>query len=95
MTGTVLITGATGFVGHQVLRQLSDSSVEIRAVIREGSQEKLIQGVPVEEVITTPDLFAESGDWWAEACEGVDTVIHVAWYVESGEYLQSRGDGAN
>ena len=89
MTGTVLITGATGFVGHQVLRQLSDSSVEIRAVIREGSQDKLIEGVPLEEVITTPDLFAESADWWAEACEGVDTVIHVAWYVESGEYLQS------
>jgi dTDP-6-deoxy-L-talose 4-dehydrogenase (NAD+) len=89
MTGTVLITGATGFVGHQVLRRLSDSSAEIRAVVREGSQDKLIEGVPLEEVITTPDLFAESDDWWAEACEGVDTVIHVAWYVESGEYLQS------
>jgi len=89
MTGPVLITGATGFVGHQVLRQLANSSVEIRAVIREGSQDKLIEGVPLEEVITTPDLFAESADWWAEACEGVDTVIHVAWYAEPGEYLQS------
>ena len=89
MTGTVLITGATGFVGHQVLRQLANSSVEIRAVIREGSQDRLINVVPLEDVITTPDLFAESADWWAKACEGVDTVIHVAWYAESGEYLQS------
>lgn len=89
MTGPVLITGATGFVGHQVVRQLVKSSAEIRAVIREGSQNKLIKGVPLEEVVTTPDLFAESADWWAKACEGVDTVIHVAWYAESGEYLQS------
>ena len=89
MTGTVLITGATGFVGHQVLRKLADSSVEIRAVIREGSQGKLIEGIPLEKVITTPDLFAESTDWWANACDGVDTVIHVAWYAEPGKYLQS------
>lgn len=89
MTGTVLITGATGFVGYQVLRQLANSSVEIRAVIREGSQGKLMKGASLAEVITTSDLFAESADWWAKACEGVDTVIHVAWYVESGEYLQS------
>ncbi len=89
MTGTVLITGATGFVGHQVLRKLADSSVEIRAVIRGGSQGKLIKGMPLEKVITTPDLFAESADWWANACDGVDTVIHVAWYAEPGKYLQS------
>jgi dTDP-6-deoxy-L-talose 4-dehydrogenase (NAD+) len=89
MTGPVLITGATGFVGRQVLRHLADSSVEIRAVIRDGSQDRLIRDVPLEGVVTTPDLFAESADWWAEACDGVDTVIHVAWYAEPGEYLQS------
>lgn len=89
MTGTVLITGATGFVGHPVLRKLADSSVEIRAVIREGSEGKLIKDMPIEKVITTPDLFAESADWWANACDGVDTVIHVAWNAEPGKYLQS------
>jgi len=88
MTRKVLITGATGFVGRQVLRRLAASSVEIRAVIREGSQDELMEGVTLD-VITTADLFAESADWWAKVCEGVDTVIHVAWYVEAGEYLQS------
>jgi nucleoside-diphosphate-sugar epimerase len=89
MTGTVLLTGGTGFVGHQVLRSLASRLVEIRVVIREGSQDKLIQGVPFEEVVTTKDLFAETADWWAETCRGVDTVIHVAWYAEPGKYLQS------
>ena len=71
MTRTVLITGATGFVGRQVLRKLADCSVEIRAVIREGSQDKLMNGDSLEKVITTPDLFADSADWWANVCDGV------------------------
>ena len=34
-------------------------------------------------------MFRESVAWWADACRGVDTVIHVAWYAEPGQYLQS------
>lgn len=89
MIGKVLITGATGFVGRQVLRKLADSSVEIRVVIREGSESKLIEGIPLEKVIATEDLFAESTEFWANACRGIDTVIHIAWYAEPGKYLQS------
>ncbi|MCK4829755.1 NAD(P)-dependent oxidoreductase, partial [bacterium] len=50
---------------------------------------QLVGGKNIEQVITTQDLFAESADWWANTCSGVDTVIHVAWYTESGKYLQS------
>ncbi len=89
MTGKVLITGATGFVGYQVLRQLSSRPVEVRVVVREGSQDRLPEGVPLDDVVSTPDLFAESADWWAKVCQGVDTVVHVAWYAEPGEYVQS------
>lgn len=89
MTGAVLLTGGTGFVGRQVLTQLAARSVPIRAVVREGSQDKLMAGLPPEEVIATPDLFVESADWWASACEGVDIVIHAAWYAEPGKYLHS------
>ena len=69
--------------------RLADRSVDVRAVIREDSHDNLAIDVPRADVVTTPDLFAETADWWASTCEGVDTVIHVAWYAEPGKYLQS------
>ncbi|MDP2785730.1 MAG: NAD(P)-dependent oxidoreductase [Sulfurimicrobium sp.] len=87
MTGTVLLTGATGFVGRQVLRELAERGARVRAVVRK--QCKLATLENVESVVTTPDIFAENAEWWADICEGIDTIIHVAWYAEPGKYLQS------
>jgi dTDP-6-deoxy-L-talose 4-dehydrogenase (NAD+) len=41
------------------------------------------------EIVTSDDLFAETSQWWAEQCEGVDTIVHLAWYAEPGKYLHS------
>jgi nucleoside-diphosphate-sugar epimerase len=89
MTGTVLLTGPTGFVGRQVLKALGECGLGVRAVVREGKQDRFANQQAIESVITTPDLFAESVDWWAEVCKGIDIVIHVAWYAEPGKYIQS------
>lgn len=85
----ILATGVTGFVGRQVLRALAERGCKIRVVIKGGSEDRLLHAESIEKVITTADLFAEDRGWWAEACRGVDTVIHVAWYAEPGQYLQS------
>jgi dTDP-6-deoxy-L-talose 4-dehydrogenase (NAD+) len=89
MTSVVLLTGATGFVGRQVLQALGECGFRVRVVIREGTQGRLTSLDTIETVITTQDLFAENDAWWADACKGIDTVIHVAWYTEPGKYLQS------
>jgi dTDP-6-deoxy-L-talose 4-dehydrogenase (NAD+) len=88
MTTHVLITGATGFVGRQVLKVLCNSDVKITAVIRDDR--------PVPQwisnhhtVISSTDLFKENEGWWAEVCKNVDTVVHLAWYAEPGKYLMS------
>ena len=38
MTGVVLLTGATGFVGRQVLHALSERGASVHAVVRDREQ---------------------------------------------------------
>ena len=85
---TVLLTGGTGFVGRQVLRHLLRMGARVRMVVRGGRDARpdLPRAV---ECIETADLFAEEAQWWADACAGVDIIVHVAWYAEPGEYLHS------
>lgn len=89
----ILITGATGFVGRYVLKSLINSKVEIVLVVREENKnenkKRMKTFTNVLKIITTNDLFGENEDWWSETCQGVDIIIHLAWYSEPGFYLGS------
>ena len=89
MSKTVLLTGATGFVGRQVVRSLSEQGKRIKVIARDGKQDQFSNLPFIEEVILTANVFSESVEWWTDVCYGVDTIIHVAWYAEPGKYLQS------
>jgi nucleoside-diphosphate-sugar epimerase len=85
----ILLTGAAGFVGRQVLRVLCERGCRVRPVVRAGKQEMLARDAAIEAIVASPDIFAESAAWWARTCSGANTVIHAAWYAEPGQYLQS------
>lgn len=85
----IVLTGATGFVGCQIHRRLAEAGHDVVPVLRPGSAARLLEGARAEHAILTADVFAETADWWAERLEGVDAVIHAAWYVEPGKYLDS------
>jgi len=86
----ILITGGTGFVGRQVVRSLSKKDVEMTLVVRSGKEKAVKDIACVKKIITSQDIFVENRHWWANACKGIDIVIHAAWHVEPGQYLESE-----
>ena len=84
----VLLTGATGFVGAQVLKSLQNKSVSIRAISRQ-KEFSFSQYKNITEVVNTNNFFTESSEWYESICKDIDIIIHLAWYAEPGKYLES------
>jgi dTDP-6-deoxy-L-talose 4-dehydrogenase (NAD+) len=85
----ILLTGATGFVGRQVLKFLLNEDVRIRCIVRQGKESELPVSGKLQPPLLTKDLFEESEEWWRSALEGIHTIIHAAWYAEPGKYQLS------
>lgn len=71
---TVLVTGATGFVGRFLCERLLSEDFAVRGTILESeSSFSLVNGV---EPVTVEPLGAETP--WSHALEGINTIIHLA-----------------
>jgi dihydroflavonol-4-reductase len=69
-----LVTGATGFVGANVVRELLRESATVRVLVRPGSDRRALAGLPVEHA--EGDLLDRAS--LHRAATGVSTVFHVA-----------------
>lgn len=80
----ILITGATGFIGRALVRQLSSIGYPLRALIRPSAKTpRLPKGVPVEVAVVS---LADTRGLRA-AMRDVETIFHLA----SAENQGSRG----
>ncbi len=81
----ILVTGATGFIGRTLVRQLSSIGYPLRTLIRPSPRTpRLPKGVPVEvAVVSLADVRGLRA-----ALRDVDTIFHLA----SAENQGSRGD---
>ncbi len=71
----ILLTGATGFLGHHLVPQLVQQGYALRAVVRPSSKTQFLQKLGVElayaeDITDAPAIEA--------ACEGCDQIIHAA-----------------
>jgi nucleoside-diphosphate-sugar epimerase len=86
----ILVTGVTGFVGRQVIKILINQRRKISIIVRNEKKDLIPHSQYIESVVISDDMFSENLDWWADVCKGIDTVIHVAWYVEPQKYYNSE-----
>lgn len=75
-----LVTGATGLLGNNVVRQLVQQGADVRALTRPSSDRRPLEGLAVETVHA--DL--SQVDELRQACRDVHTIIHAAGHVEIG-----------
>jgi dihydroflavonol-4-reductase len=69
-----LVTGATGFVGAAVARALHNAGWQVRALLRSGSDQRNLRGLPLE--LAAGDLNDPPS--LAQAVGGCDALFHVA-----------------
>ena len=76
----ILVTGATGLLGNNVVRELLARGIRPRVLVRETSDLRPLEGLEVERFegdIRDPQQIMA-------ACQGMDAVVHAAGYVKIG-----------
>ena len=89
MQEIILLTGATGYIGRKILDAISNIRPDslIRITTRNQDFINKYKNQKNLELIYTDDLFTESESSLLNLCSNVGYVIHAAWYVEPGKYL--------
>jgi dihydroflavonol-4-reductase len=80
MAGTVVVTGASGYIAGYAIRQLLGEGWQVRGTIRNLARADEVRGwlgvTPNELPLFAADLTSDAG--WAEAAAGATHMLHIA-----------------
>lgn len=71
----VLVTGANGFVGRALCKELTKNGFKVRAAIRQPVEESIWEAAE-EDKVMVGEIGPETD--WTAALQGVDAVVHLA-----------------
>jgi nucleoside-diphosphate-sugar epimerase len=92
MQALALVTGASGFIGSELVRELNRRGLRVRVLLRKSSSQKNLEGCAYEVAhgdITQPSTLVE-------AVNGVDYVFHLAgllFAADSKALYRVNGNG--
>jgi len=70
----VLITGASGFVGHALCEKMLAEGLSVRGTVRVGKEEPFLP--TGAETVQIQSIGHDTN--WSSALNGIDTVVHLA-----------------
>ena len=85
------VTGATGFIGGRVVRQLVAAGHQVVAVVRNPSRAQDLRALGVD--VRPGDVTIEESLWGPMT--GVDGVFHIAGWYKIGTKDRSEGELIN
>lgn len=86
----VLITGAGGFIGSQVVRQVLREGHAVAAVLRPGEPSERLSDCLDSVSLFRCDLLEGGAVRRLVAETRPEKALHLAWYVKTGKYWQAR-----
>ena len=86
---TILITGASGFVGGALALRLADQGAQVRALVRTPAKAAFLQGHPGLEIVQGDFTDAPR---LREIARGCETVYHIGAALSGNLETQQRGN---